>query len=178
VPDPTAVRLRAGHTLTVTETALALVHDARRRGEPCRPPDWTPETYHLVESSKAVILDAVPFYRHGRDGGEVLSEEAGEALDRLRGVLPGLADPLQQQVSAPVADQVGEGTGEVAGPGDVRAGEPDLKESLVLASGGGVARSHDPRDDLAEAGHVGRTGSAVPARRAARGLRTACRLLR
>ncbi|MGA5454556.1 replication-relaxation family protein [Streptomyces umbrinus] len=33
VSDGTAVRLRAGHGLTVTETALAFLQDARRRGE-------------------------------------------------------------------------------------------------------------------------------------------------
>ncbi|MFB7439241.1 replication-relaxation family protein [Streptomyces mirabilis] len=38
--DPTAGRLKAGHALTVTETALAFLEDARRRGELCRPLDW------------------------------------------------------------------------------------------------------------------------------------------
>nr|WP_189936326.1 hypothetical protein [Streptomyces aurantiogriseus] len=95
----------------------------------------------------------------GGDGVEVLAEEAGEALHGLRCVLLGLADPLQQQVSALVAEQVGEGPGEIAGPGDVRACEPDLKESLVLAFGERLPGSHDPRGDLARAGDVG------PARR-------------
>ncbi|MFF4509983.1 replication-relaxation family protein [Streptomyces mirabilis] len=40
VSDPTAVRLKVGHALTVTETALAFLEDARRRGELCRPLDW------------------------------------------------------------------------------------------------------------------------------------------
>ncbi|MGW1675661.1 DUF4240 domain-containing protein [Streptomyces sp. NPDC002324] len=57
----------------------------------------------------------------GGDGVEVLAEEAGEALHGLRRALLGLADPLQQQVSAPAAEQVGEDPGEVASPGDVRA---------------------------------------------------------
>ncbi|MFF0088277.1 hypothetical protein ACFYR1_53240 [Streptomyces canus] len=35
VSDPTAVRLRAGHTLTVIETALAFLEDACRRGDLC-----------------------------------------------------------------------------------------------------------------------------------------------
>lgn len=43
----------------------------------------------------------------GGDGAEVLAEEAGEALDRLRGILLGLADLLQQQASAPMTYQVG-----------------------------------------------------------------------
>ncbi|WP_329237376.1 hypothetical protein [Streptomyces canus] len=35
VPNPTAVRLSAGHTLTMTETALAFLEDARRRSDLC-----------------------------------------------------------------------------------------------------------------------------------------------
>lgn len=35
VSDLTAVRLRAGHTLTVIETALAFLEDACRRGDLC-----------------------------------------------------------------------------------------------------------------------------------------------
>ncbi|MGW3425479.1 hypothetical protein [Streptomyces phaeochromogenes] len=31
--DPTAVRLKVGHALTVTETALAFLQDARRHGD-------------------------------------------------------------------------------------------------------------------------------------------------
>ncbi|WMI61470.1 hypothetical protein [Streptomyces rochei] len=104
----------------------------------------------------------------GGDGVEVLTEEAGEALHALRCVLFGLPDPLLQQVSALVADKVGERPGEIAGPSVVRAGEPDLKESLVLALGERLPRPHDPRGDLARARDVARTGSAVPARRAAR----------
>ncbi|MEU2602964.1 hypothetical protein ABZ678_38785 [Streptomyces hirsutus] len=63
----------------------------------------------------------------GGDGVEVLAEEAGKAPHRLRGVLLGLPDPLQQQVSTPRTGQVGEGVGEVAGSGDVRAGEPEVR---------------------------------------------------
>jgi hypothetical protein len=33
VSDPSAVWLKAGHTLTVTETALAFLEDIRRRGD-------------------------------------------------------------------------------------------------------------------------------------------------
>ncbi|MEU9247791.1 hypothetical protein [Streptomyces sp. NPDC048385] len=47
----------------------------------------------------------------GGDGIEVLTEEADEALHGLRSVLFGRPDPLQQEVSALVADQVGEGAG-------------------------------------------------------------------
>ncbi|MER6072765.1 replication-relaxation family protein [Streptomyces sp. NPDC001817] len=48
VSDPTAARLRVGHTLTVTETALLFLEDARRRGELCRPLDWLPKVYHPI----------------------------------------------------------------------------------------------------------------------------------
>src|SRR5438067_609768 len=61
--DGTAVRLRVGHGLTVTETALAFLQDARRRGELCRPLDWIPEVYHPLGSGEAVIPDALLYYR-------------------------------------------------------------------------------------------------------------------
>lgn len=100
----------------------------------------------------------------GGDGFEVLAEEAGEALHRLRRVLLGLADPLQQQVAAPVTHEVGEDAGQVAGPGDVRAGEPDLQQPPVLALGQGLAGPHDPGGDLARTRDVGpdRLGGAHP----------------
>ncbi|MFF3663364.1 hypothetical protein [Streptomyces olivochromogenes] len=81
----------------------------------------------------------------GADGDaiEVLAEEAREALHRLGGVLFGLADPLRQ-VSVPVTDEIGERAGEVAGPDDVRAGEPDVQQPPVLAFGEGFAGPHDP----------------------------------
>ncbi|MFF7888602.1 replication-relaxation family protein [Streptomyces sp. NPDC020794] len=67
VSDPIAVRLKAGHTLTVTvtETALAFLEDARRRGELCRPLDWLTEVYHPIGSGEAVIPDALLYYKRG-----------------------------------------------------------------------------------------------------------------
>lgn len=45
MPDPAAVRLKAGRTLTVTETALVFLEDARRRGGLCRPlEEWNSST--------------------------------------------------------------------------------------------------------------------------------------
>ncbi|WP_225101983.1 replication-relaxation family protein [Streptomyces sp. CoH27] len=70
VSDPTAVRLKAGHTLTVTETALAFLEDARRRGELCRPLDWIPEVHHPIGIGEAVIPDALLYYQLGPTGGE------------------------------------------------------------------------------------------------------------
>ncbi|MGV9351842.1 replication-relaxation family protein [Streptomyces spiralis] len=82
VSDRTAVRLRAGHALTVTETGLAFLQDARRRGEECRPLDWIPEVYHPVGSGEAVIPDALMFYRCGREGGEGSMLRAFVEVDR------------------------------------------------------------------------------------------------
>ncbi|MFE2839335.1 replication-relaxation family protein [Streptomyces mirabilis] len=70
VSDPTAVRLKAGHTLTVTETALAFLEDARRRGELCRPLDWLTEVHHPIGSGEAVIPDALMYYRRGPADGD------------------------------------------------------------------------------------------------------------
>ncbi|MFD5574905.1 replication-relaxation family protein, partial [Streptomyces cadmiisoli] len=58
VGDRTAARLRAGHALTVTETGIAFLQDARRRGDVCRPLDWIPEVHHSLGSGEAVIPDA------------------------------------------------------------------------------------------------------------------------
>ncbi|WP_234343169.1 replication-relaxation family protein [Streptomyces fulvoviolaceus] len=70
VSHPTAVRLKAGHTLTVTETALVFLEDARRRGELCRPLDWIPEVHHPIGGGEAVIPDALLYYRCGPVDGE------------------------------------------------------------------------------------------------------------
>lgn len=73
VSDRTAARLRVGHALTVTETGLAFVQDARRRGDVCQPLDWIPEVHHSLGSGEAVIPDALLYYRSSGtadDGGE------------------------------------------------------------------------------------------------------------
>ncbi|MET9915214.1 replication-relaxation family protein [Streptomyces sp. NPDC006476] len=61
--DRTAARLRVGHTLTVTETGLTFLQDARRRGDVCQPLDWIPEVYHPLSNGEAVIPDALLYYR-------------------------------------------------------------------------------------------------------------------
>ncbi|MFF0001047.1 replication-relaxation family protein [Streptomyces avermitilis] len=60
--DPTAVRLKASHTLTVTETALVFLEDARRHGDLFRPLDWIPEVHHLIGSGEAVIPEPLLYY--------------------------------------------------------------------------------------------------------------------
>ncbi|MEV6291366.1 replication-relaxation family protein [Streptomyces sp. NPDC051896] len=82
VSDPTAARLRAGHTLTVTETALLFLEDARRRGELCRPLDWLPEVYHPIGGGEAVIPDALMYYRRGPADGEGSMLRAFVEVDR------------------------------------------------------------------------------------------------
>ncbi|MFE9299352.1 replication-relaxation family protein [Streptomyces niveus] len=63
VSDPVAARLRTGHALAVTETALVFLEDARRRGETCLPLDWLPEVHHPIGNDEAVIPDALMYYR-------------------------------------------------------------------------------------------------------------------
>ncbi|PWJ02965.1 hypothetical protein DKG34_35805 [Streptomyces sp. NWU49] len=50
--DRTAVRLRAGHTLTMTETAPAFIQDARRRGDLRPPLHWIPKVHHPTGSGE------------------------------------------------------------------------------------------------------------------------------
>lgn len=83
VSDPTAARLRVGHTLTVTETALAFLEDARRRGDLCRPLDWLPEVHHSLGGGEAVIPDALMYYRRGpADGDDGVMLRAFVEVDR------------------------------------------------------------------------------------------------
>ncbi|MEU2929840.1 replication-relaxation family protein [Streptomyces sp. NPDC007251] len=82
VSDPTAARLRVGHTLTVTETALLFLEDARRRGELHRPLDWLPEVYHPIGGGEAVIPDALMYYRRGPADGEGAMLRAFVEVDR------------------------------------------------------------------------------------------------
>ncbi|MFE5596593.1 hypothetical protein [Streptomyces sp. NPDC056549] len=49
----------------------------------------------------------------GGDGVKVLAEEAGDAAYRFRGVPLDLPDPFEKEGSAPVADQIGEGSREI-----------------------------------------------------------------
>ncbi|MFF8639054.1 replication-relaxation family protein [Streptomyces pilosus] len=67
--DRTAVRLKVGHGLTVTQTALAFLQDARHRGDVCQPLDWIPEVHHPLGGGEAVIPDALLYYqRRTADG--------------------------------------------------------------------------------------------------------------
>ncbi|MGX1274924.1 replication-relaxation family protein [Streptomyces phaeoluteigriseus] len=82
VSDRTAVRLRVGHGLTVTETGLAFLQDARTRGDVCRPLDWIPEVHHSLGGGEAVIPDALVYYRRGREGAEGVMLRAFVEVDR------------------------------------------------------------------------------------------------
>ncbi|MDQ0585800.1 replication-relaxation family protein [Streptomyces rishiriensis] len=83
VSDPIAARLRVSHTLTVTETGLQFLLDARRRGEVCRPLDFLPEVHHPIGGGEAVIPDALLYYQRGsRNGGEGSMLRAFLEVDR------------------------------------------------------------------------------------------------
>lgn len=58
IADPTAARLRAGHTLAVTETALVFLEEARRRGG-CAAP-WTGSRRYITPSGAARASSPTP----------------------------------------------------------------------------------------------------------------------
>jgi DNA-binding MarR family transcriptional regulator len=85
VSDRTAARLRLGHALMVTETGLAFVQDARKRGDVCQLLDWIPEVHHPLGGGEAVIPDALLYYRHNTDtdtGGRGVMLRAFVEVDR------------------------------------------------------------------------------------------------
>ncbi|MFJ2722796.1 replication-relaxation family protein [Streptomyces sp. NPDC087437] len=100
-PFSVCAKLRVGHALTVTETGLAFLQDARRRGELCWPLDWIPEVYHPIGSGEAVIPDALLYYRRGREGGEGAMLRAFVEVDRATLAAP-LVDLLHGGPSEPV----------------------------------------------------------------------------
>ncbi|WP_461712114.1 replication-relaxation family protein [Streptomyces sp. DSM 41013] len=81
--DRTAVRLGVGHGLTVTETALAFLQDARRHGDLCQPLDWIPEVHHSLGGGEAVIPDALLYYR-SHDTGGAKADTTGDGGMMLR----------------------------------------------------------------------------------------------
>ncbi|MEU3616318.1 replication-relaxation family protein [Streptomyces sp. NPDC006872] len=81
VSDPVAARLQVSHTLTVTETGLQFLLDARRREEVCRPLDFLPEVHHPIGGGEAVIPDALLYYQRGRLDGD------GDVRSMLRAFL-------------------------------------------------------------------------------------------
>ncbi|WP_405846132.1 replication-relaxation family protein [Streptomyces niveus] len=111
VSDPVAARLRTGHTLAVTETALAFLEDARRGGETCLPLDWIPEVHHPIGNDEAVIPDALLYYRssdamlrafvevdRATMGPERLAAKL-TAYARLHRYIPGLTPGRQQHIT-------------------------------------------------------------------------------
>ncbi|MEV5646301.1 replication-relaxation family protein [Streptomyces flaveolus] len=78
--DRTAVRLGVGHGLTVTESALVFLQDARRRGDLCQPLDWIPEVHHPLGGGEAVIPDALLYYRSAGTRGTDNSGDGGSML--------------------------------------------------------------------------------------------------
>ncbi|MFC9118159.1 replication-relaxation family protein [Streptomyces sp. NPDC057092] len=78
--DRTAVRLGVGHGLTVTETGLVFLQDARRRGDLCQPLDWILEVHHSLGGGEAVIPDALLYYRSRGTSGTDSSGDGGSML--------------------------------------------------------------------------------------------------
>ncbi|WAZ26979.1 replication-relaxation family protein [Streptomyces cinnabarinus] len=143
--DPTAARLRAGHTLAVTETGLAFLHDARRRGDVCRPLDWIPEVYHPLGGGEAVTPDALLYYRRAREGGGggamlrafVEVDRATMGPERLAAKLTAYAR-LHQYIPAPIpGTQRRVGLGEVEE--DWRRRYPIFPRLLFVLDGTGPA---------------------------------------
>nr|WP_253267642.1 replication-relaxation family protein [Streptomyces asoensis] len=123
--DPVAARLRASHTLTVTETGLQFLLDARRRGEVCRPLDFLPEAHHPMGGGEAVIPDALIYYQRGNRDGEGRSmlrafldvDRATMGPERLAAKLRAYAR-LHQYSPAPVGrPHGGDGPGKRGGVG-------------------------------------------------------------
>ncbi|MDH6436020.1 hypothetical protein M2158_004560 [Streptomyces sp. SAI-144] len=101
--DPTAVRLKVSHALTVTETALAFLQDARRRGDVCRPLDWMTEVHHPIGSGHdrtSATLRAGPVRAD-------LPRRPGRSLRRMPAQDPPVR--LRRQSPVPVVHGVGEG---------------------------------------------------------------------
>lgn len=78
------MRLGIGHGLTVTETALLFLQDARRRGDLCQPLGWIPEVHHSLGAGEAVIPDALLYYRSCGTGGRTAAGAAGRCCGRVR----------------------------------------------------------------------------------------------
>ncbi|MER6624160.1 replication-relaxation family protein [Streptomyces sp. NPDC000931] len=85
--DRTAVRLKVGHGLTVTQTALAFLKDARRRGDLCRPLDWIPGVHHPLSGGEAVIPDVLLCYQRRSTDGTNRTDGASGAEGTKGGVL-------------------------------------------------------------------------------------------
>jgi hypothetical protein len=135
VSDPTTVRLKASHTLTVTETALVFLEDARRRSDVCQPLDWIPEVHHPIGSGEALIPDALLYYRRGPADGEsgsmlralVEVDRATMGPERLHRYVP--ARPLRTRVGSRPRSRSATG---LTGSGH---GRPELRPPQTTARG-------------------------------------------
>ncbi|MFE2579364.1 replication-relaxation family protein [Streptomyces sp. NPDC059378] len=157
VSDPTAVRLRVGHGLTVTETGLAFPQDARRRGDVCRPLDWIPEVHHALGGGEAVVPDALLFYRRTRNGGD-----GGEGGVMLGAFVEVDRRPWVRSIwprrSARTAGRPG------AGPGRMVATLPALPTAAVRP-GRHRPRQHHPSHHRPARSRPGHGRARLPARR-------------
>ncbi|WP_373566824.1 replication-relaxation family protein [Streptomyces griseicoloratus] len=145
VADRTAARLRVEHALTVTETGLAFVQDARRRGDVCRPLDWIPEVYHSVGGGEAVIPDALLHYRCTDEGvmlrAVVEVDRATMGPERLAAKIHAYAR-LHQYVPAPPPGVRHRPAGQEPAREDWRRRYPVFPRRLFVLDGTGPAGIH------------------------------------
>ncbi|MFF4551113.1 replication-relaxation family protein [Streptomyces sp. NPDC001435] len=143
ISDPTAARLRVGHALAVTQTGLAFLQDARRRGDVCRPLDWIPEVYHPLGSGEAVIPDALLYYRNSDNGGSMLRafvevDRATMGPERLAAKLTAYAR-LHNYVPAPVPGRPRPAAGQQSLEEDWKRRYPLFPRLLFVLDGTGPA---------------------------------------
>ncbi|WP_316763180.1 replication-relaxation family protein [Streptomyces herbicida] len=143
IADPTAARLRVGHSLVVTQTGLAFLQDARRRGDVCRPLDWIPEVYHPLGSGEAVIPDALLYYRSSSNGGSMLRafvevDRATMGPERLAAKLTAYAR-LHNYIPAPAAGRPRTAAGQQLLEEDWRRRYPLFPRLLFVLDGTGPA---------------------------------------
>ncbi|MES4892210.1 replication-relaxation family protein [Streptomyces sp. NPDC096012] len=143
VADRTAARLRAGHSLTVTETGLAFLQDARRGGDESRPLDWILEVHHPLGSGEAVIPDALLYYRTREDGGSMLRafvevDRATMGPERLAAKLTSYAR-LHDYIPAPIPGRPRPAAGQQFLEEDWRRHYPLFPRLLFVLDGTGPA---------------------------------------
>lgn len=121
----------------------------------------------LIVLKVDIVLDDARAPSEGEadgDGVEVEAQALREGENRGWRVALDLAHPGQQLAATAVLEQVVEGAREVAGPGDVGAGQADTQEFVLLTAVQGAAGQHDPFGDPAGLGTAPRAGSTVPVR--------------
>ncbi|MGW3151244.1 replication-relaxation family protein [Streptomyces sp. NPDC001177] len=165
IADPTAARLRVGHSLVVTQTGPAFLQDTRRRGDVCQPLDWIPEVYHPLGSGEAVIPDALLYYRSSSNSGSMLRafvevDRATMGPERLAAKLTAYAR-LHNYIPAPAPGRPRTAAGQQLLEEDWRRRYPLFPRLLFVLDGTGptgvqtrIRALHAAASDLALSGFV------------------------